>query len=371
MTTFDKRKDAFEKRFAHDEELRFKASARRNKQLGLWAAGLLGKTGAEAETYAKEVVAADFEEAGDEDVFRKIRGGFRRRRRRPVGPPDPPHHGRTDGEGDRADPQRSDLSRRAARLRRTRHGSAFARRSPEDRRLPLYRPGSPCPSRWWRNCCARAGFDCVTLDMQHGLHDPVSVMRSISGVALAGKPALVRMPVGDFAMASRALDMGAEGVIAPMINSVADAKAFVAATKYPPIGDRSWGPLRAQTHLRHRSADAAQDRQRRLAGVRHDRDRAGARCARRHPGARRHRRHLHRSVRPLGDAVRRPADRAGRSDRRRADEDDRREDGEGGQDRRRLRLGRRAGAGLQGDRLPLHRASAPTRPTSPRASNRC
>ncbi len=72
MTTFDDRKDAFEKKFAHDEELRFKATARRNKLLGLWAAGQLGHTGTDAETYAKTVVMADFEEAGDEDVLRKV-----------------------------------------------------------------------------------------------------------------------------------------------------------------------------------------------------------------------------------------------------------------------------------------------------------
>jgi len=76
MTTFDKRKDAFENRFAHDAELKFKAEARRNKLLGMWAAGLLGKTGDAADEYAKSVVAADFEEAGDEDVFRKIRADF-------------------------------------------------------------------------------------------------------------------------------------------------------------------------------------------------------------------------------------------------------------------------------------------------------
>jgi hypothetical protein len=76
MTTFDQRKDAFENRFALDEALRFRAVARRNKQLGLWAAALLGKSGADAESYASEVVAADFEEAGDEDVFRKIRKDF-------------------------------------------------------------------------------------------------------------------------------------------------------------------------------------------------------------------------------------------------------------------------------------------------------
>jgi hypothetical protein len=72
MTTFDKREEGFEKQFAHDEELRFKAMARRNKMLGMWAAGLLGKSGADAEAYAKEVVRADFEEAGDNDVVRKV-----------------------------------------------------------------------------------------------------------------------------------------------------------------------------------------------------------------------------------------------------------------------------------------------------------
>lgn len=76
MSTFDRREEAFEAKFARDEELRFKAEARRNKLLGLWAAELLGKSGAEAEAYAKEVVAADFEEAGDEDVFRKVRADF-------------------------------------------------------------------------------------------------------------------------------------------------------------------------------------------------------------------------------------------------------------------------------------------------------
>src|SRR5262245_16637527 len=76
MTTFDKREEGFEKKFAIDEELRFKANARRNKFLGLWAAQQLGLSGAEAEAYAKTVVLADFEEAGDDDVFRKIRKDF-------------------------------------------------------------------------------------------------------------------------------------------------------------------------------------------------------------------------------------------------------------------------------------------------------
>lgn len=76
MSGFDDREDAFEKKFAHDEALQFKAEARRNKLLGLWAADLMGKSGDDAQNYAKEVIRADFEEAGDEDVFRKIRGDF-------------------------------------------------------------------------------------------------------------------------------------------------------------------------------------------------------------------------------------------------------------------------------------------------------
>ena len=74
MTTFDDRENAFESKFAHDAEMQFKAEARRNKLLGLWAAGLMGKSGDAAAEYAKEVVKADFEEAGDEDVYRKVAG---------------------------------------------------------------------------------------------------------------------------------------------------------------------------------------------------------------------------------------------------------------------------------------------------------
>lgn len=70
------REKAYENKFAHDAELKFKAEARRNKLLGLWAAEKMGISGEDAEAYAKEVIAADFEEAGDEDVFRKVRGDF-------------------------------------------------------------------------------------------------------------------------------------------------------------------------------------------------------------------------------------------------------------------------------------------------------
>ena len=72
MDSFKDREKAFENKFAHDEEMHFKAFARRNKLIGLWAAGVLGKSGAEAESYAMECVYADFEEAGHEDVYRKL-----------------------------------------------------------------------------------------------------------------------------------------------------------------------------------------------------------------------------------------------------------------------------------------------------------
>lgn len=74
MSTFDDRENAFENKYAHDAEMQFKAEARRNKLLGLWAAELLGKSGDDAANYAKEVVKVDFEEAGHEDVVRKVSG---------------------------------------------------------------------------------------------------------------------------------------------------------------------------------------------------------------------------------------------------------------------------------------------------------
>jgi hypothetical protein len=76
MSTFDKREEGFERKFAHDEEVRFKARARRNKLLGLWAAQKLGLSDDAAEAYAKEIVAADFEEPGDDDVLARIRRDF-------------------------------------------------------------------------------------------------------------------------------------------------------------------------------------------------------------------------------------------------------------------------------------------------------
>ncbi len=74
MSTFEDRENAFENKFAHDAQMQFKAEARRNKLLGLWAAELMGKSGDEAEAYAKEVIKSDFQEAGDDDVLRKVAG---------------------------------------------------------------------------------------------------------------------------------------------------------------------------------------------------------------------------------------------------------------------------------------------------------
>ena len=91
----------------------------------------------------------------------------------------------------------------------------------------------------------REGFPAVTLDGQHGLWDLAAIAAAIAAVHQGGAAPVVRVPVGDFATVSRALDFGAEGIIAPMINTQADARAFAAAAKYPPIGERSWGPHRA------------------------------------------------------------------------------------------------------------------------------
>jgi 4-hydroxy-2-oxoheptanedioate aldolase len=89
---------------------------------------------------------------------------------------------------------------------------------------------------------AREDFDAVTLDMQHGAIDFAAVVRAIALVAAAGKAAIARIPVGEFATASRLLDAGAAAIIAPMINTIEDARRLAAATKFPPQGERSWGP---------------------------------------------------------------------------------------------------------------------------------
>jgi len=92
---------------------------------------------------------------------------------------------------------------------------------------------------------AREGFSSVVLDQQHGLWDTASIIAGINALHLAKAAPIVRMPLADFAFVSRALDFGAEAIIAPMINTEADARQFAGAAKYPPLGERSWGPQRA------------------------------------------------------------------------------------------------------------------------------
>lgn len=89
---------------------------------------------------------------------------------------------------------------------------------------------------------ARTGLDAVTLDMQHGMQTENSVIRGIDAIVPTGKPAIIRVPVGRFDLVSRALDAGAHGIIAPMINTVEDARQLVSYSKYIPVGDRSYGP---------------------------------------------------------------------------------------------------------------------------------
>jgi len=91
---------------------------------------------------------------------------------------------------------------------------------------------------------AREGFPAVVLEAQHGLWDVGQLLTGIAAVRQGGGAPIVRVPIGDFALVSRVLDFGAEGIIAPMINTAADARAFAASAKYPPIGERSWGPHR-------------------------------------------------------------------------------------------------------------------------------
>lgn len=106
----------------------------------------------------------------------------------------------------------------------------------------VYTAWSGIPDAVTVEAVAATDFDAVTLDMQHGGHHEDSVLRGAAPIISAGKHPIVRIPVGRFDVASRALDFGAEAVIAPMVNSVADAEAFAQATKYPPTGLRSWGP---------------------------------------------------------------------------------------------------------------------------------
>ncbi|MEZ0172199.1 HpcH/HpaI aldolase/citrate lyase family protein [Microvirga sp. TS319] len=112
----------------------------------------------------------------------------------------------------------------------------------------LLKAGTPLLTAWCGipdpsvpGLLAREEFDAVVMDMQHGSIDFAAALRAVPLIAAAGKPALVRVPVGEFATASRFLDAGVSGVIAPMINTVDDARLFASFMKFPPVGQRSWG----------------------------------------------------------------------------------------------------------------------------------
>ena len=114
------------------------------------------------------------------------------------------------------------------------------------------RAGETVFSAWCTLACplgaetlAREGFGAVVIDVQHGLWDTAALIAGIGALHHAGAAPAVRVALNDFAMVSRALDFGAEAIIAPMINDGSDARAFAAAAKYPPAGERSWGPARA------------------------------------------------------------------------------------------------------------------------------
>lgn len=119
-------------------------------------------------------------------------------------------------------------------------GVAFAAAMRDGKTVPMGWSSFPAPMN--AGALARGGFEAVCVDLQHGFHDETSMFASMQAVHQAGSAPGLRIPVGRFDLASRALDAGAQFVIAPMINTVADAQALVAATKYPPVGGRSWGP---------------------------------------------------------------------------------------------------------------------------------
>jgi 4-hydroxy-2-oxoheptanedioate aldolase len=132
-------------------------------------------------------------------------------------------------------------------------GFTLARRLRQTPNSVATPPGEPVFAVWCTlpsplivETIGREGF-AVVLDQQHGLWDTASIIAAIAAAHQGGAAPIVRIPVGDFASVSRVLDFGAEGIIAPMINSAADAQALVEAAKFPPLGARSWGPQRAMT----------------------------------------------------------------------------------------------------------------------------
>lgn len=122
---------------------------------------------------------------------------------------------------------------------------SFARRLRDGE--TVYSGWSSLASPFVAESIAREGFPAVVIDAQHGLWDTATAFAAITGINHAGSAPFVRVPLNDYAFVSRALDVGAEGIIAPMINTPDDARAFAAVAKFPPLGERSFGPHRAMT----------------------------------------------------------------------------------------------------------------------------
>eukprot|EP00668_Euglena_longa_P029059 GGOE01036398.1.p1 GENE.GGOE01036398.1~~GGOE01036398.1.p1 ORF type:complete len:278 (+),score=82.33 GGOE01036398.1:27-836(+) len=118
--------------------------------------------------------------------------------------------------------------------------TALAQRLGKGRTLVFGWSCIPCPML--AGLMAREQLDGVVIDMQHGAYSLDNAVQAVSAVMLAGKPAIVRVPVGEYSLASRMLDFGASAIIAPMVNSAEDAHRFVSFVKFPPVGERSWGP---------------------------------------------------------------------------------------------------------------------------------
>jgi 4-hydroxy-2-oxoheptanedioate aldolase len=105
------------------------------------------------------------------------------------------------------------------------------------------------PGAYHHENMLRAGFDALTVDLQHGLCTLADVAEAVVRARLLDRPAFARVPIGDLAAAARCADFGVEGIVLPMIETVADAESFVRAVKYPPLGLRSYGPSRAAQML--------------------------------------------------------------------------------------------------------------------------
>ncbi len=241
MTTFDEREKAFERKFAFDEELRFKSTVRRNKLTGLWAAEKLGLSGEDAEAYAKSIVKADFQEAGDSDVLRKLQADFAAKGIQMS--EDDLHRVLIDKLAEAVRQIEADKRKGILMSADTGGGPIRAKLAAGK---PLFNAWLALGSPFAVELAAEAGCDLVTVDQQHGIGGHAEMLSCLMAAGAGGVPALVRVAANDSGLIGRALDAGAHGVICPMINSADDAWQLVDSVKFPPLGRRSLGPFRAR-----------------------------------------------------------------------------------------------------------------------------